>query len=556
MEISLLTLALVVGVLVLAYRYYNKNAFYFADKPIPFLKPVFPFGNQNPLMFKQVTIFEHFRNLYDAFPSAKIYGMFNIRQPVYVVRDPELIKQITVKDFDHFADHATTGLEDSGSDVLFANSLVSLRGQKWRDMRATLSPAFTGSKMRIMFELIAECGQSMVEHFRAEEAKAKATTGGSGLQLEMKDVMSRFGNDVIGTAAFGIKVDSFRNPENEFIIMARSIMNLQSVVKVAKMMGFALFPKLMARLKIDFLTAEEDRFFRQTIQETMRVREEKGIFRPDMIELLMQAKKGSLKHQQHEPSGDDKKTGTTTGSTTAEGFATVEESQIGRRAHDRAWTDSELIAQAFIFFFAGYETVSWSMSFALYELAVSQDIQQRLREEIDEMEASLADGEVIGYEKLQSMRYMDMVVSETLRKWPFATVLNRECIQDYRCDDGSGNGGFTIEKGSLLLIPFIGMHFDEKYYRQPERFDPERFNEQNRNSIQSGTYFPFGIGPRNCIGSRFALMEVKVVLYYLLKHFHVTPCAKTQIPLKFKKSASQLSTEQGIWVEFSSRAAT
>uniref|UniRef100_A0A2M4BJZ6 Putative cytochrome p450 9b2 n=1 Tax=Anopheles marajoara TaxID=58244 RepID=A0A2M4BJZ6_9DIPT len=550
MEISLLTLALVAGVIVLAYRYYTKNNFYFADKPIPSLKPEFPFGNQNALMFKKVTIFEHFRNLYNAFPTAKIYGMFNVRQPVYVVRDPELIKQITVKDFDHFADHATTGLEDSSSDVLFANSLVSLRGQKWRDMRATLSPAFTGSKMRIMFELIAECGQSMVEHFRAEEAKVKSS--GSGLQLEMKDVMSRFGNDVIGTAAFGIKVDSFRNPENEFITMARSIMNLQSVVKMVKMMGFALFPKLMARLKIDFLTKAEDQFFRQTIKETMRIREEKGIFRPDMIELLMQAKKGSLKHQQE---GDDKKSAIGGATATEEGFATVEESQIGRRAHDRAWTDSELIAQAFIFFFAGYETVSWSMSFALYELAIAEDIQRKLREEIDETEASLADGEVIGYEKLQSMRYMDMVVSETLRKWPFATVLNRECIQDYQYDDGSGNK-FTIEKGSLLLMPFIGMHFDEKYYSEPERFDPERFNEQNRKNIQSGTYLPFGIGPRNCIGSRFALMEVKVVLYYLLKHFRVTPCAKTQIPLKFKKSASQLATEQGIWLEFSSRTAT
>ncbi|XP_050092165.1 cytochrome P450 9e2-like [Anopheles aquasalis] len=550
MEISLLTLALVAGVIVLAYRYYTKNNFYFADKPIPFLKPDFPFGNQNPLMFKKVTIFDHFRNLYNTFPTAKIYGMFNVRQPAYIVRDPELIKQITVKDFDHFADHMATGLEDSSSDMLLANSLVSLRGQKWRDMRATLSPAFTGSKMRIMFELIAECGQSMVEHFRGEEAKAKGT--GSGLQLEMKDVMSRFGNDVIGTAAFGIKVDSLRDPENEFIVMARSIMNQQSPVKVVKMLGFTFFPKLMSRFKIDFLTKEEDRFFRQAIQETMRVREEKGIFRPDMIELLMQAKKGSLKHQ---PEGDDKKTETSATTSAEEGFATVEESQIGRRAHNRAWTDSELIAQAFIFFFAGYETVSWSISFALYELAISEDIQRKLREEIDETEASLAVGEVIGYEKLQSMRYMDMVVSETLRKWPFGTVLNRECIQDYSCDDGTGNK-FTIEKGSMLLIPIIGIHFDEKYYKEPERFDPERFNEQNRKNIQSGTYIPFGIGPRNCIGSRFALMEVKVVLYYLLKHFRVTPCAKTQIPLKFKKSATQLATEQGIWLEFNSRTAT
>uniref|UniRef100_A0A182LYC0 Uncharacterized protein n=1 Tax=Anopheles culicifacies TaxID=139723 RepID=A0A182LYC0_9DIPT len=549
MEISLVTLALVVGLCVAAYRYVTKNYFYFADKPIPFLKPSFPFGNAGPILMKKVTLFEHFKNLYDAFPNARIHGMFNMRQPAYVVRDPELVKQITVKDFDYFVDHMTTGLEqteqNNSNHMLLGNSLVSLRGQKWRDMRATLSPAFTGSKMRLMFALIAECGQTMVAHFRSEEQKARSA-GEAGLQLEMKDVMTRFANDVIGTAAFGIKVDSFRDPANQFISMARSVTSQESFVKALKMIAFTFAPKLMMRFNIDFLTPEEDRFFRDTILETMRTRQEKGIFRPDMIELLMQAKKGSLKHQQTDEAkqeiGD-----------TAEGFATVEESHVGRRAHDRVWSDTELIAQAFIFFFAGFETISWTLSFALYEIAVNDDVQTRLFEEVREAEQSLEEGKTLSYEKLQSMPYLDMVVSETLRRWPIATVLNRECVRDYLYDDGQGVK-FTIEKGALIFIPIVGMHFNPKYYPDPERFDPERFNEENKKKIQNGTYLPFGAGPRNCIGSRFALMEAKVVLYYLLLHFHVKPCAKTQIPLKLKKSSTQFQTEQGIWLEFQSRS--
>ncbi|EAA43284.4 AGAP012291-PA, partial [Anopheles gambiae str. PEST] len=272
-------------------------------------------------------------------------------------------------------------------------------------MRATLSPAFTGSKMRLMFALIADCGKSMVEHFREEDKKARAA-GGTGYQLEMKDVMTRFANDVIGTAAFGIKVDSFRDPTNVFISMARSVTNQESLVKVLKMIGYTFAPKLMTRLNIDFLTPEEDQFFRNTILETMRTRQEKGIFRPDMIELLMQAKKGSLKHQQAEEPRTDSETG--------EGFATVEESHVGRRAHDRVWTDTELIAQAFIFFFAGFETISWTISFALYELAVNEDIQARLYEEVRDAEQSLEEGKTLTYEQLQSLPYLDMVVSETL----------------------------------------------------------------------------------------------------------------------------------------------
>uniref|UniRef100_A0A182S4Z6 Uncharacterized protein n=1 Tax=Anopheles funestus TaxID=62324 RepID=A0A182S4Z6_ANOFN len=543
MEISLITLALLVGLCVAVYRYVTKNNFYFADKPIPFMKPSFLFGNAGPMLMKKVTLFEHFKNLYDAFPNARIHGTFNLRQPAYIVRDPDLVKQITVKDFDYFVDHMTTGFEDTegNSHLLLSNTLVALRGQKWRAMRATLSPAFTGSKMRLMFALIAECGQTMVAHFRSEEQKA----GGTGVQLEMKDVMTRFANDVIGTAAFGIKVDSFREPTNQFISMARSVTNQESFVKVLKMLGFTFAPKLMVRLNIDFLTPEENRFFRDTILETMRTRADKGIFRPDMIELLMQAKKGSLKHQQAEEPKQEAGTG--------DGFATVEESHVGRRAHDRVWSDSELIAQAFIFFFAGFETISWTLSFALYELAVNDDIQARLFEEVQESEQSLEEGKSLSYEKLQSLPYLDMVISETLRRWPIATLLNRECVRDYQCDDGHG-GKFTIDKGALIFIPIVGMHFDPQYYPNPERFDPERFNEENKKKIQSGTYLPFGAGPRNCIGSRFALMEAKVVLYYLLLQFHVKPYSKTQIPLKLKKSSTQFQTEQGIWLEFQSRS--
>uniref|UniRef100_A0A182JFK0 Uncharacterized protein n=1 Tax=Anopheles atroparvus TaxID=41427 RepID=A0A182JFK0_ANOAO len=544
MEISLLTLALVVGLFAVAYRYYTKNYFYFADKSIPFLKPSFPFGNATPLLMKKVDLFEHFKNIYDAFPNARIFGMFNMQQPAFVVRDPELVKQLTIKDFDHFADHMATGFDlkdENHTDMLLANSLVSLRGQKWRDMRATLSPAFTGSKMRLMFTLIAECGQSMLAHFRAEEQKAIGG-GASGLQLEMRDVMMRFANDVIGTAAFGIKVDSYRDPDNQFIRMGRSVTNQTSPVKMLKMLGFTFAPKLMQRLNIDFLSAEEDRFFRDTFRETMRVREEKGIFRPDMIELLMQAKKGSLRHAQKADEGKE----------APEGFATVDESQVGRRAHDRVWTDSELIAQAFIFFFAGFETISWTLSFALYELAVAEDVQRRLHDEIRDTEDSLEDGKSLSYEQLQSLPYLDQVISETLRKWPIATLLNRECVRDYRYDDGKGTS-FTIEKGAQVFIPIIGFHFDPKYFPNPDRFDPERFSEANRKNIQSGTYLPFGAGPRNCIGSRFALMETKVVLYYLLLNFRILPCAKTQIPLKLKKSSTQFATEKGVWVEFQSR---
>lgn len=144
----------------------------------------------------------------------------------------------------------------------------------------------------------------------------------------------------------------------------------------------------------------------------------------------------------------------------------------------------------------------------------------------------------VDYDVLQKMKYLDEVVSEVLRKWPPLVQPDRVCVKDYVFDDGN-NLKFTIEKGSRLFITAYGIHHDAKYYADPEKFDPDRFSDENKGNIQPATYIPFGIGPRNCIGkkrifrnpstviflqyvhlvkclgSRFALMEIKAIYYHV-----------------------------------------
>lgn len=94
-------------------------------------------------------------------PFDSIFGMFDFRAPTYYVRDPAVIKQLGVKDFDHFEDHRSFAQTDT--DVMWGNSLFQMKGEKWR---ATLSPAFTGSKMRQMFDLVTDSAVDVVEHFK------------------------------------------------------------------------------------------------------------------------------------------------------------------------------------------------------------------------------------------------------------------------------------------------------------------------------------------------------------------------------------------------------
>lgn len=99
----------------------------------------------------------------------RVVGIFDFTEPTILLRDPELVKKLVVKDFDSFQDHQS--FVDENSDKLFGNSLLMMKGEKWRDMRATLSPAFTGSKMRSMFALVSDCAFKVV-HFPKRKAKA------------------------------------------------------------------------------------------------------------------------------------------------------------------------------------------------------------------------------------------------------------------------------------------------------------------------------------------------------------------------------------------------
>lgn len=103
----------------------------------------------------------------------------------------------------------------------------------------------------------------------------------------------------------------------------------------------------------------------------------------------------------------------------------------------------------------------------------------------------------------------------------------------------------NIHKGTVIVIPIFGLHRDPKYYPEPERFDPERFSNDNKSKIKPYTYLPFGVGPRHCLGSRFALVEIKTLFFYLLTTFEIVPIKATPIPAKFSRKSLGLTIDGG-----------
>lgn len=203
-------------------------------------------------------------------------------------------------------------------------------------------------------------------------------------------------------------------------------------------------------------------------------------------------------------------------------------------------------AQILYFDILGFDTTSTTLAFSAHELAVNPDVQERLRVEIQAVEASL-NGKELSYETLNKMRYLDQFVTEILRKWAPSPGIERYCVKDFTFElDGKS---ITIPKGHSLLVPAYGWHHDPKNFPNPENFDPDRFNEENIEQQNMNAYAPFGLGPRNCIGSRFALMTVKTVLYKMLLNFCFEVTGQTQIPLQYKKTMMTVGAEKGFWVQ-------
>lgn len=281
-------------------------------------------------------------------------------------------------------------------------------------------------------------------------------------------------------------------------------------------------------------------FFKKLIKKSIEVREKEGIIRPDMIHLLLETRKGNLKYEE-----DSNLDG---------GFSVINEDEMGKKTNlkKKNITDDDIAAQALIFFFAGYETVATTCCFMAYELAVNSEIQDKLRHEIDELSKVYPDN--ISYENIMKMKYMDMVLTETLRKWTPSVTIDRKCVKPYTIQSIEPNEKpVTIKQGDSIWIPQYSIQHDPAYYPNPEIFDPDRFSDENKSSIHPYAFLPFGAGPRSCIGNRFALLEIKVLFFNLLSKFELKVTDKTQVPLVLGKQHLNLCPEKGFWIGLKAR---
>ena len=142
-----------------------------------------------------------------------------------------------------------------------------------------------------------------------------------------------------------------------------------------------------------------------------------------------------------------------------------------------------------------------------------------------------------------------MVVYETLRFFPLGDI-ERKCVREYRIQGTN----FIVPKGMIVQLPVTGIMMDEKYFPDPECFNPENFSQENKQKRSPYAFLAFGLGPRNCVGSRLALLQIKVAVINLVYNFKVLSCPRTPKKLTVDTKWGPADVKGGIWVKFQSRS--
>lgn len=166
-------------------------------------------------------------------------------------------------------------------------------------------------------------------------------------------------------------------------------------------------------------------------------------------------------------------------------------------------TDDELRNEIRTFFLAGHETTATSLTWAHYALALNPEVRQKM---IDEIHSVLGYDRDPTYEDLSKMEYLEQVANEVMRLYPPIYMFARNALAEDNID------GYSVPKGMNVIMSQYTLHHDPLLWEEPEVFKPERFEKEKMKNMHKYAFFPFGGGPRTCIGKPFALLEMKIIL--------------------------------------------
>lgn len=369
-------IGLIILILYIYFKFFKYR--FWSDLNVPFIPPTFPTGNVSDFLKSSIHFSVVIEKLYRKLKKSGDYGgIYFFGNPVFLVLSPEFAKTVLVKDFHYFMDrgiHFNDKVDPLSGNVFF------LRGTKWKKLREKFTPTFTSAKMKQMFTTVLDVGQRLQQHL--------VPFGRTSEDIDIRDILARFMTDVISTCAFGLETNSLQNPTSKFREMGKKMINFPKS-KALKLIFASTFQKQATQLGLCWNDKDVSDFFMKIVKETIEYREVSGHRRNDFMQLLIDMKK----EEQHS---------TTTSSRIDKAVAEAEDENM------TSLTFEEIAAQAFVFFFAGFETSSTTLTFTLHLLAHNQHIQHKARESIRNV--LIKYNGIWCYEAIIEMKYIEQII--------------------------------------------------------------------------------------------------------------------------------------------------
>ncbi|KAL7232058.1 hypothetical protein ACSBR2_010136 [Camellia fascicularis] len=397
---------------------------------------------------------------------SKLYGKrfiyWNGIEPRMCITETELIKELLSR---YSTKAGKSWLQQQGSKHFIGRGLLMANGDDWHHQRHIVAPAFMGDKLKGYADYMVDCTKTMVQSL--ENAVEMGQT-----EFEIGEYMARLTADIISRTEFDC---SYEKGKQIFHLLTVLQQLCAQASRHLCLPGSRFFPSKYNR-EIKSLKMEVERLLMEIIQS-----------RRDCVEIGRSSSYGNdllgmlLNEMQKKRSGN--------------GFS----------------LNLQLIMdECKTFFFAGHETTALLLTWTVMLLASNPQWQDKVRAEVKQV----YNGGVPSVDHLSKLTLLNMVINESLRLYPPASVLPRMAFEDIKLGD------LNIPKGLSIWIPVLAIHHSEELWgKDVNEFNPDRFASK---SFAPGRFIPFAAGPRNCVGQAFAMMEAKIILAMLISRFSFT----------------------------------
>ena len=351
--------------------------------------------------------------------------------------------------------------------ILMGNGLVTSAGEFWRGQRKLVQPAFHRRRLDALFSMMVERTNEFVARFRA--------VADSGETIDLATPLSELTLDVISRAMFSSDVQGAAADVSRHI----AILNAYALHLLRHPWLF-LLPKRIPT-PFTYRPVHALNSMHRIVHGIIQARRRGTGTHDDLLSMLLSAR----------------------------------EEGTGRRM-----TNQQLRDEVMTIFVAGHETTANAMAWLLYLVSQHPEVEEKMLSDVDTHWP--ADG--LNSQNIFAFTYVRQVIEESLRVYPTIWSVGRRCTEEDTL------GGYQIPVGMNVVVPIFHFHWSERYWPEPKRFDPSRFAPERRPSADSMTYFPFGAGPRSCVGNHFALQELMImtVLFYRHYRFRVAPGFKVE----------------------------